>query len=480
MKSAARTSILVAEMKETRILLVDFGASGSLGSELRGILESVPRWTVKVERPALSKPMPVPFNRILANNPSIVFFVLRASLLKHGHQFSQQIREAAEPPPPLIVVPEAGEPDDLLSLLEHGVSDFITPPLTPLDTLTRVRRLLRHSNERRTPIDRLKEQIGSKQLIGESKVFRDMVKSIPLIARCDASVLISGETGTGKELCARAIHYLSPRAHQAFVPVNCGAIPAELVENELFGHERGAFTTAVRAQPGLVDEAAGGTLFLDEIDCLPLLSQVKLLRFLQEREYRPLGAAKTHRADVRVITAATVDLDDAVKSGRFRQDLYYRLNVIPLRLPPLRERRGDVPLLAHHFLTRYAAEFNKSTLSFSAKALELLSDYGWPGNIRELEHLVERAVALSECEVIEGDDLNLPRGTTAPRPTSFREAKAQFERTYIEDLLFANHGNITKAAQAAHKNRRAFWELIRKHHIDVQSFRVDAKSRSAE
>ncbi|HEX5732105.1 MAG TPA: sigma-54 dependent transcriptional regulator [Blastocatellia bacterium] len=467
-------------MKETRILLVDFGASGSLGSELCGILESVPHWTVKVERPSPNEPAPFPFNHNLANNLSIVFFVLPASLLKQGHQLFQHIREAAEPPPPLIVVPEAGDPDDLLSLLEHGVSDFITPPLTPLDTLTRVRRLLSHSNQQRTPIGRLKEQLGSRKLIGESKVFRDVVKSIPLIARCDATVLISGETGTGKELCARAIHYLSPRAHQAFVPVNCGAIPAELVENELFGHERGAFTTAVRAQIGLVGEAAGGTLFLDEIDCLPLLSQVKLLRFLQEREYRPLGAAKTHRADVRVITAATVDLDAAVESGRFRQDLYYRLNVIPLRLPPLRERCGDIPVLAEHFLNRYAAEFNKSALSFSAKALELLSHYEWPGNVRELEHLVERTVALSECKVIEIDDLNLPRRTTAPRPTSFREAKAQFERNYVEDLLLANHGNITKAAQAAHKNRRAFWELIRKHHIDVQDFRVDAKSRSTE
>jgi two-component system, NtrC family, response regulator GlrR len=466
-------------MEETTILLLDFSSSGSLGIELHGILASVPRWTVELQKLALGERGLTALSQRLASNLSVVFVVLPASLLKQSQRLFQHVQGAAEPPP-LIVVPEATEPDEILNLLELGVADFITPPLRALDILTRVRRVLKHSRHRRTPVHRFKEQLGSKQLIGESKAFRATVKRIPLIARCDASVLISGETGTGKELCARAIHYLSPRADQAFVPVNCGAIPAELVENELFGHERGAFTTAVRAQAGLVQEAIGGTLFLDEIDCLPLPSQVKLLRFLQEKEYRPLGAAKTLRADVRVVTAATVDLDEAVQTGRFRQDLYYRLNVIPIQLPPLRERVEDIPLLARHFLTRYAGEFNKSKLSFSPNALELLSQYDWPGNVRELEHLVERTVALSELEVIEGDDLNLPRKATAERPTSFREAKARFERTYVEDLLLAHRGNITRAAQAARKNRRAFWELIRKHHIDVQGFKADSKSGSAE
>ena len=449
-----------------RILLLDLGTSSSLAAELRAILESVPHWTVQLQTLAVSeKGSPVP-----SRNPSIVFILLPRGLLKQGHRLFQRLQPAIETAP-LIVVPESGDPDDLMTFLDFGALDFVTPPLTALDILTRVRRVLKHSRQQRSLIYRIKEQLGSRQLIGDSRVFRSMVNRIPLIAHCDASVLISGETGTGKELFARAIHYLSPRAHHAFVPVNCGAIPAELVENELFGHERGAFTTAVRAQAGLVKEASGGTLLLDEIDCLPLHSQVKLLRFLQEREYRPLGSVKTQRSDVRVIAAATVDLDEAVKAGRLRQDLYYRLNVIPLRLPSLRERHEDIPLLARHFLTRYSREFGKPAISFSVNALDLLCRYEWPGNIRELEHLVERAVALSESDVIRRDDLSLPSSVASPPPTSFREAKARFERAYIEDLLHVHRGNITRAAQAADKNRRAFWELIRKHHIDVQDFK---------
>src|SRR5262249_11850784 len=209
----------------------------------------------------------------------------------------------------------------------------------------------------------------------------------------------------------------------------------------------------------------------------PLLAQVKLLRFLQEKEYRPLGSAKAQRADVRVIAAANVDCDEAVRAGKLRQDLYYRLNVIPLRLPSLRERREDIPLLARYFLAKYAAKFNQPALSFSAESLEMLLHYEWPGNVRELEHLVERAVALAEHEVIEGDDLNLPPGRVTTCTSSFCEAKARFERAYVEELLLAHCGNISKAAQAAHKIRRAFWELIRRHRIDVNSFKAGVKSQ---
>jgi DNA-binding NtrC family response regulator len=465
-------------MKKTNILLLDFTPSCSLGGKLYDILASVPRWAVRLQRAFLGDLGPTGYPPSLANNPCVVFLVLPATLLKQGRQLFEPLQSAPQSPP-LIVVPEAGEPDEIVNLLELGAADFITPPLTSLDILPRVQRLLEHTDALHNPIHRVKEQLGAKRLIGESAAFRATVKKIPLIARCDASVLISGETGTGKELCARAIHYLSPRAARAFVPVNCGAIPTELVENELFGHERGAFTNAISAQLGLIGEADGGTLFLDEVDCLPLLAQVKILRFLQEREYRPLGTAKTHRADVRVIAAATVDFDEAIRSGTLRQDLYYRLNVIALRLPPLRERGQDIELLARHFLAKYAAEFGKPALSFSADALALLLHHRWPGNVRELEHLVERTVALFEGEVIDGNDLNLPRTAGVACPTSLREAKAQFERAFIEELLVAHQGNISKAARAAHKNRRAFWELIRKHQIDINSFRTNLKSRAA-
>ena len=400
-------------MKEANILLLDFNPAGSLGSVLCGILASVPRWAVQPQQMSLADEGPAAINQYLTGlirncSPGVMFLVLPRSLLKQGQRIIQRLQKA--PAAALIVVLDAGEPDEIFTLLELGAADFITPPLTALDILPRVRRLLEQTCERQTPLRALKRQLGLGQLIGESEAFRAVVKKIPRIACCDASVMISGETGTGKELCARAIHYLSPRARQAFIPVNCGAIPTELVENELFGHERGAFTTAVSTQPGLIAEADGGTLFLDEIDCLTLLAQIKLLRFLQEKEYRPLGSAKTQRADARVIAAANVDFDEAVRAGKLRQDLYYRLNVIPLRLPPLRERREDIPLLARHFLARYAAEFNQPALSLSVDAMELLLCYEWPGNVRELEHLVARAVALAEREVIEGDDLGLPWG----------------------------------------------------------------------
>ncbi len=342
----------------------------------------------------------------------------------------------------------------------------------------RVLRLRKQVPEGETVTQTLKEKLGLQQLVGESPAFLAEMKKLRAVTRCDVNVLISGETGTGKELCARAIHYLSPRTHKPFIPVNCGAIPAELVENELFGHERGAFTDASTSQCGLIHEAEGGTLFLDEIDCLPALAQVKLLRFLQEKEYRRLGSTKTYQADVRIITATNSDLEETVRTGKLRRDLYYRLNVLLLTLPPLRERREDIPRLARHFLAKYAAEFNKQVTDFSADAIPALVVYEWPGNVRELEHIVEQAVVLSEQEVIHKADIVLPRVATPVRQDSFQEAKAkviaQFEKTYIQELLLAYQGNITRAAQAARKNRRAFWQLLRKHRIDVHSFKISA------
>ena len=336
-------------------------------------------------------------------------------------------------------------------------------------------RLLKQKRQGDTLTQRLKEKLGLKQLVGESPLFLAVLKKIPVVANCDATVLMSGETGTGKELCARAIHYLSPRASKPFIPVNCGAIPTELVENELFGHMRGAFTSASSSQPGLIHGAHGSTLFLDDIDCLPLSAQVKLLRFLQEKEYRQLGSTKMCHADVRVISATNLDLEEALRQGKLRQDLYYRLSVIPLMLPPLRNRPEDIQLLARHFLEKYATEFNKQVTGFASDAMQMLMLYDWPGNVRELEHLIERGVLFSDQTVIGGADIVLPRQKSTQCQESFKEAKAkviaQFERTYIQGLLRAYQGNITKAAQAAQKNRRAFWQLIRKHRIDVQGFK---------
>jgi transcriptional regulator with PAS, ATPase and Fis domain len=321
----------------------------------------------------------------------------------------------------------------------------------------------------------LKEKLGLRQLVGESPAFLEEIRKIPIVTKCDATILISGETGTGKELCARAIHYLSPRASKPFVPVNCMAIPMALLENELFGHVRGAFTGASTQQQGLIHEANGGTLFLDEIDCLPLKLQIKFLRFLQEKEYRQLGSPKMHQADVRIITATNINLEDAVRKGKFRQDLYYRLNLIPISLPPLRERREDISLLSHHFLVKYSDEFNKQVTGFSPDAIQKLLIYNWPGNVRELENVIERAIIFSEQPSIRSADIELPHQKASKCIESFKVAKAriiaQFEKSYIIGLLLTHQGNISKAAQTAQKNRRAFWQLIRKHQIDVQSFK---------
>jgi DNA-binding NtrC family response regulator len=407
--------------------------------------------------------------------PEAVFVFPPGALLKRPEPLFAALGVEALAAPCIFVV-EDGEPDELLALLRLGASDFVTSPLKPANILPRVWALLERARQKEAVPQRLRERLGLRHLIGESPAFLSEMKKVPLVARCDAYVLLSGETGTGKEVYARAIHYLSARQHKPFIPVNCGAIPLDLVENELFGHERGAFTGANDARHGLLREAEGGTLFLDEIDCLPLLAQVKLLRFLQEKEYRPLGSSKTCRADVRVIGASNVDFEEAVRAGKLRKDLYYRLSVIRLTLPPLRERRGDIPLLARHFLKKFSHELDKTPADISAEGLELMARYDWPGNVRELENVVERAVVMSEGGVIGSSDIHLPGEQPPPEPIeTFQQAKSktvtQFEKDYIQRLLLAYGGNITRAARAANKNRRAFWELIRKHGIDVNAYK---------
>jgi DNA-binding NtrC family response regulator len=295
--------------------------------------------------------------------------------------------------------------------------------------------------------------------------------------------LIGGETGTGKELIARAIHYLSPRSDRPFVPVDCGAIPAELTESELFGHERGAFTGAVAKTQGLISAADQGTLFLDEVDALNLSVQAKLLRFLQEMEYRSLGSSEIKKADVRLISATNRDLLERVKRDEFRKDLYYRLNVVQLHLPSLRQRREDILLLAQHFASKHAARFNQPQRKFSTDAIQKLLTYHWPGNVRELENIVAAAVALCDGPLICGCDFSFS-GEHEESPASFRDAKArviiEFEREYIVRLLSSCDGNVSKAARVAGKNRRAFWELIRKHKISVQDLKKDTDELETE
>jgi DNA-binding NtrC family response regulator len=320
-------------------------------------------------------------------------------------------------------------------------------------------------------------------LIGCSPAFQGAVELIRSIADTDAPVLIEGETGTGKEVAARAIHYSGARQDHPFVPVNCGALPEHLIENELFGHTRGAYTDARGSQPGLVALADAGTLFLDEVESLSPRAQVALLRFLQDLRYRPLGGHREERANVRVIAATNVSLYEMVQAKQFRSDLYYRLQILFLRLPPLRERPGDPGVLASHFVAAFSARYGWPRRWIAPESSGLLDRYDWPGNVRELENLVHRAMLLTTNPAVAVPQEWLAAGLTAPAPPhlagdyfdlSLMEAKArvldQFERVYVSRALAQTRGNVSEAARRAGKERRAFGKLLKKYSIDKRMF----------
>jgi two-component system, NtrC family, response regulator GlrR len=467
-------------MEGIKFFIVDFCSARALISRLDEILKDSSCQTFKIQpefghvqdETSLAVELA---QKISAFAPDLIFLMLSPQRLPLAEVLFHAMREEQGLKVPVLAVADGGQPEDMLAVLRYGAADFITPPLQATDILPRIWRLLEPVPEEANITQRLKTKLGLKKIIGRNPHFLEMLERIPQLAQYDTGILVSGETGTGKELCARAIHYLGPRAPSPFVPVNCGAIPLELVENELFGHERGAFTGADQAKNGLFTEAHRGTIFLDEIDCLPPLAQIKLLRVLQEKEYRPLGATRMKKVDVRVIAATNIELEQAVGEGKFRQDLYYRLSIILIPLMPLRERAEDIPLLARHFLGQFAVKFNKPVKDFSPSAFQKLALHRWPGNVRELEHVVERAVILSRQETIQTDDIILSNLEASRGYESFQESKArmiaQFEKDYLHMILQAHQGNISRAAQSAKKNRRAFWELIRRHRIDVYQFK---------
>jgi two-component system, NtrC family, response regulator GlrR len=401
-------------------------------------------------------------------NPDVVVATLGAFEETRTNLFVASLRRAF---PNRSVLVTTTHPDtfDFFRVLEMGVSDFLLPPLRRCELLPRLMRQARVRDQNNALLEELKEDIGLKHIIGESPAFLDKVRCIPRFARCDATVLISGESGTGKEVFARAIHYLSSRADRPFVPINCGALPENLVESEIFGHKRGSFTGAASDQAGLIREAEGGTLFLDEIDCLTPQAQVKLLRFLQDGEYRSVGSHQILRASVRVIAATNADFNHVVCSGKFREDLFYRLNVLALTLPALRERAGDIVLLTYDFLEKQAAITKTRPKILSLAALNRLLSHSWPGNVRELQNVLMRAIVLSDQELIEASDINLPDDGPAEGNQSFRILKSRavwrFEHELLTASLRAHQGNISRAAFGLKKNRRAFWELLRKHNL---------------
>lgn len=360
----------------------------------------------------------------------------------------------------------------------HLLDDFCTCPFRDDDVVARIERLLLR---RGVGVHRRREAVLPKnleldRLVGESANFVQALARIPRIAGSDAPVLIVGETGTGKELFARAIHYNSVRRNKPFIPVNCGALPDHLFENEFFGHARGAFTDARTAEKGLVSEAEGGTIFLDEVDSLSATAQTKLLRFLQNGEYRQLGNPRILSSNIRLISATNADLRGRIERGLFREDLFHRLNILSITVPPLRERLSDIPLLSHYFLSRYAAQYNREAMTFDTAALQKLIRHSWPGNVREIEALIHRAVVLCTTLEIGVDDLELHQDKPELSSTeaSFRCAKGKviqdFEREYVISLLVESKGNVSRAARAAGTERRSFQRLIRKHSLAREAF----------
>jgi len=380
--------------------------------------------------------------------------------------------------PTIMVLSVENSSNKTVDDLPYQIDEVIIPPFKDIEVIWKSRRLLKKGSPGKTPVvkESFLQKLGLNNIIGKNPTFLKTLTKIPLLANSNATILITGETGVGKELVAQATHYLSPRQNKSFVTINCGAIPASLVENELFGHKRGAFTDARTNQIGVIAEAEGGTLFLDEIESLSLEAQSKLLRLLQEKTYKPLGQTKQVKADMRFIAATNVDLKARIKSGRFRPDLFYRLS-IAIDVPPLRKRKDDIPLLANHLLEKHSKEHTKGSKNLSPAALAKLMSYDWPGNIRELENVLLEASLLTQTTTIQPENINIPiaYNNDCFENLSLKEAKRkvveQFERDYVINLLIQHQGNLSHAAKEAQKDRSDFGKLIKKHEIDARDYK---------
>lgn len=372
----------------------------------------------------------------------------------------------------VIMMTAFGSIETAIEAIKEGAYDYISKPFKLDEVKLTVKRALDHKRlllENLRYRQALKERYQLENIVGRSAPMLEVYKIVARVASTSSTVLIQGESGTGKELIARAIHYNSLRANHPFVVVDCAALAETLLDSELFGHVRGAFTGAISNKRGLLEEADGGTCFLDELKNLGPPVQAKLLRFLQEREIKPVGGTEGIKLDVRVIAATNQELDALVKAGSFREDLYYRLSVVSITLPPLRERKEDIPLLAEHFLRHYALQNNKDISHISPEATVLLVAYGWPGNVRELEHVIERAVALTSSPVLSPDDLP-PRLREEAR-SEVQGGKAltltELQRQHIERVLKSAGWNKTLAAELLGIHRRTLYRLAKRHQIDL-------------
>ncbi len=367
---------------------------------------------------------------------------------------------------PVIIMTAHGSIPDAVEATRRGVYGFLAKPLQKEELLAEISRALSLCGGALTPEADLEgPEHWRREIITQSPRMLDLLSRAKLAAESGSAVLIRGESGTGKEMLARAIHWASGRCDGPFVGINCGAIPDTLLESELFGHSKGAFTGAVKDYPGLFRSAQGGTLFLDEIGDMPLNLQVKLLRVLQERRMRPLGAVASVDIDVRIISATHRQLEEEISAGNFREDLYYRLNVVALELPCLADRREDIPLLAQYFLQELVARSGKQLSGFAPEAMEILLNAAWPGNVRQLCNVVEQGVALSTSPIIPAELISSAIKESRDQILPFSEARREFEQQYLVRLMQLTKGNVSHAARIAGRNRTEFYKLLGRHHI---------------
>ena len=406
---------------------------------------------------------------------------------------------AVNPEVPAIILTAHGSIENAVEAMRRGAYSYLTKPFEPRDVLMQIERAL-ENRRLNTEIKRLKEllheQYDFTNIIARSAKMRSVLDTVTRIAKLDSTVYIFGESGAGKELIAKAIHLASDRKDQPFVALNCATLPVTLLESELFGHERGAFTGAVKSARGRFAQANGGTLFLDEIGDMPLATQSKLLRVLQERQFYPVGGESLVEVDVRVIVATNKDLQELVQKGLFRDDLFYRIHVIPIRVPPLRERKEDILPFVEFFLKKFGQQMKKEVKGVTPEALTKLMLYDWPGNVRELETTIEYAVAMTRNDMVTEEYLLHTKthvadggGSGFPgdrqevfddRHQRFKEARDAFERNYLMQVLVTTEGNVTQAAKLAGKYRADFYDLLKKHDLKAEDFKRTKNSAPAQ
>jgi len=393
------------------------------------------------------------------------------------------------PDVPTIILTAHGSIESAVEAMRRGAYSYLTKPFEPSDLLMQIERAL-ENRKLNYEIKRLKDIINERfdfaNIIARSGKMRAVLDVVSRIAKLDSTVHIHGESGTGKELIAKAIHLASDRKEKPFVALNCAALPESLLESELFGHEKGAFTGAVKSTRGLFTQAHGGTLFLDEIGDMPRATQSKLLRVLQERQFYPVGSEVPLEVDVRVIVATNKDLEDQVRKGLFRDDLFYRIHVIPVYLPPLRERKDDIVPLVEHFLKKYSQHMKKEVKGLTPEALRKLMLHDWPGNVRELENTVEYALAMTQSDMVTEDYVLQGKSAAVERAPSFsqenaeessaglrplKDARDAFERDYLIQVLSMTEGNVSQAAKLAGKYRADFYDLLKKHDLKAHEFK---------